>query len=213
MKKRLIILLTVASLTILSSQSAFAKKDKEVNEEVVAVVAPATPTLVNGVPEQETFSTMSSGQMFHSYSPNTPTRVEKFREIVKFTHDNSLSSTSYNMSVSITQSQSQGSEFYGEITFSAEVKAGIFQAVGGQITGGVKETRSYNEAVGVSGSLTVPAYKKGEIIFYYAAVGTNGTLTMKTYHSSLGSYTYQNYAINAKIHKNYLDVHSVARTY
>lgn len=187
----------------------------EVNKGLVERVAPASPSYINGIPENELIQPLSSsGPFFHEYKSNsTPSRVEKFREIVYYTHDNSRSSTPFNMTARVEQTRSVGSEWYGNVSFSKEVKAGILAAVSVEVSGGVKETRSENEALGVSGSMTVPAYKHGKLTFYYAARSTQGTVKLKTWYDSLGSYVYTDVPISAKIHPTILDVHSVGETY
>ncbi|NQX57514.1 hypothetical protein [Paenibacillus qinlingensis] len=207
-------LLAVAIILPLG-QEVFAAEATPNQPGLVESVTPATPSLINGVPQSRFTPFAQYGPYFDSYNPTAaPTRIEQFQEIVRYTHDNSLNNQAFQMSASIQQSTSKGSEWYGEVAFSGEIKAGILGKIGTQVSGGVKETRSTNEAVGVSGGpLNVPAYQRGEIVFYYAGRTSGGTLNYKMYDDTIGGYLYYSKPVSVKVHPTILDVHSTARVY
>jgi len=207
MKKKVAVLLLSMSLAVPFSVSAAPQKTSE-------TIFPATETTVNGVPESKIVRPMDVmvGPIFAGYSPSSYITNDRFKPIVQFDHDNRRNSSPYTMSVNVTKSEAQGSEWSGSVNFTAEIKAGILGKV--NTTAGVehKQTRATNEAVGVTGSFTVSAGKMGHIKFWYKGKTTKGTLRHYSYNTANPSQKYYtDTPINATFYRsNYLDVFSEA---
>ncbi len=212
---RSLIALSMASLLVLPI-SASANAISVTNE----VISPATETIINGVPESLVehpiqAQDVSVGPIFDSYDPSYTTIINKHRLIVDYSHDNSRNAGEFKMEVSISSSESQGSEFSGSITFTGEVKAGIFGGISVSNGYSVKETRTKNEAVGVKGGpLTVPPYKWGYISMYYKAVQSGGGVVTYTYNTADPTKKYyKTTPVNVKVYKrDSLDIHTEAWT-
>ncbi|OAB32715.1 hypothetical protein PMSD_17245 [Paenibacillus macquariensis subsp. defensor] len=217
MKKMNLSIMAIA-LTLLLPSAAFATElDSVNNDQYNAVYSPATESLINGVPESQVIEQPSTrdvlvGPIFYSYTPNYKTRVAEFKEIALYSHDNTKNPNKYNMSVSVQKSSAQGSEFGGSISFTYEIKAGIFGGLESTLGGSYKETRSTNEAVGVVGGGDINPYKMGYVKFWYAGVQNGGLLKTYTYNTSdINKRYYKDTTINAKVYdSNILDVHSKA---
>lgn len=173
-------------------------------------VFPATESTVNDVPESQIIRPMDvmAGPYFYSYNPNTNSINNKFKPIVQYDQDNSRNSGSVTMSVSVQKSTTQGSEWGGNVEFTGEIKAGILGAVSTKIGGSYKQTRSTNEAVGASASMTVSPGKIGHIKFWYKGRTTGGSLRTYTYNTANPSVRYYlDTPINATFYSaDYLDV-------
>ncbi|MCY9664963.1 hypothetical protein M5X11_08340 [Paenibacillus alginolyticus] len=205
--------MALLSITLLLSLPLSANAARNIN----VVTSPATETTVNGIPESQLMTTqdVTIGPYFDSYTPNSNSTVLKFKKIASYSHDNSRNSTEFPMEVSITYSTSQGSEWSGSISFTGEIKAGIFAKLGATIGGGYKDARSTNEAVGIKGGpLKVPAYKWGYIDMWYKGQATGGLLRTYTQNTAdLSVKYYKDTLINATVFKSdYVDVHSEAWT-
>ncbi|QTH42046.1 hypothetical protein J4772_31820 [Cohnella sp. LGH] len=211
MKNKIIIKLGVIALILSLPLSAQASPKYNFNE----IVYPSTETTINGVPESEIIRPMDvlAGPYFDSYTPDpsSQVRVPMFRQIASFSHDNTRNSQPFPMSVTITNSTSQGSEWTGSVSFTGEIKAGIFAKISATVGGSYKETRTTNEAVGMTaGPLSVPAYKTGYINVWYAAQKSGGTLRTYTYNTQNPSVRYYtNHQVITKVFKaDYVDLHS-----
>lgn len=212
LKKKILVGLFTLMLALPLSAYAATDIKKDNNNEITF---PATETTINGVPESEIMSPMdvTLGPYFESYTPNYNGRLEKFRQIAAFSHDNTRSSVIFPMSVTITNSTSQGSEWSGGVSFTGEIKAGIFAKLSATVSGSYKDTRVTNEAVGITGGpYQVPAYKTGYINMWYAAQTSGGTLRTYTVNTSNPSQRYyKDTVVNLKVFKaDYVDVHSEA---
>lgn len=213
--KRRILFSSILSLALLLPATAGAQaielNDSDSQNGSTATYYPGEETTINGIPESEIITTQDViVTKFVSYIPNYKTRVPEFKKIVSFSHDNTRSTTSAKQSVSITKSQSFGSEFSGSISFSGEIKAGIFGGLKNEYSIGYKETRATNEAVGASTSATVPAGKWGYIDMFYAGTQNGGALKYYTYSTSNpNNKVYNTVSINAKVYpSDDLDIHS-----
>ncbi|WP_433751060.1 hypothetical protein [Paenibacillus amylolyticus] len=213
--KRRIILSGLLSLALLLPATAGAQAvelgDSISNNGSTATYYPGDETTINGIPESEIITTQDViVTKFVSYKPNYKTRVPEFKKIVSFSHDNTRSTTPADQVVSITKSSSVGSEFSGSISFSGEIKAGIFGGLKNEYSIGYKETRATNEAVGASTKATVPAKKWGYIDMFYAGTQNGGGLTYYTYSTANpDKKAYNTITINAKVYPtDNLDIHS-----
>jgi hypothetical protein len=216
MTSKFVKVLSSAALTFVLAfpMGAYAATNPVVNE----TTFPSTETIINGSPTSENSDLIKPmdvlmGPYFDSYVQNYVTSVDKFRQIAAFTLDNRYSSsdTPVPMSVTITSSTSQGSEFSGSITFTGEVKAGIFGGISVANNYSVKETRTTNEAVGMTaGPLQVPKGKIGHIDMYYRAIQSGGGVKTYTYNTSNPSVKYYTTTpINVKTYKAaYPDVYT-----
>ncbi|MBO8162354.1 MAG: hypothetical protein H0Z34_01395 [Brevibacillus sp.] len=180
-------------------------------------VAPATETTQNGIPESELADMVRPtdvivGPVFHSYDPDGYVTVKKFREIITFEHDNTRNSKPYNMSVTVTRSESQGSEWNGSLEFTGEIKAGILAELNSTVGVEHKTTRATNEAVGAKGDMEVDPGKTGFIRFWYKGRTTDGTVRVYYYNTADPSNrTYVDKAIDATVFvADHMDVFSEA---
>jgi len=182
---------------------------------VTEVVSPPTESTINGIPESQIIRPMDVlvGPVFDSYTPNTVYGINKFKLIAHYTHDNSRNTTSFPMTVTITHSTQQGSEWTGSVTFTGEIKLGILAKVGATVGGSYKEYRSTNEAVGIQGGpLIIEPGKVGHIKMYYKGYATGGTLRTYLYFTQNPDIKgYTDTIINAKFYpSDYVDVFSEA---
>ena len=148
MKKILVLILviTIASFPV----SASAKVGK-----TTSTVAPATESTVNGIPESQIIQPMDViVEEFVSYNPTSYVTNNRFKSIVIFDHDNTRNSQPYTMSVTVTNSTSQGSEWSGSITFTSTIKTAILGKVSTAVGISHKDTRTTNEAVDVQDQLS-----------------------------------------------------------
>ena len=119
------------------------------------------------------------------YSPTSVLIVPHWKEIARSSFDNSLGSGPATVSLSITHSSEHSSEFDGDIEFTGDVKAFVLAQIGAKAGFGMKDKRLTDEAVGVSGSVQVPAHATGSIVAYYEGVSADGTATMRRYAAPL----------------------------
>jgi len=172
----LFLVLTIATFPV----NASAQEKNSVK--ITSTVAPATESTINGIPESQIIKPMDVFvQNFVSYNQNSYVTIDRFKSIVTFDHDNTRNSQPYTMTVTVSNSTSQASEWGGSITFTAGIKMGILGSVNTAVGITHKDTRTTNEAVGASGSTVVPAYKTGHIKFWYKGRSTGGTLTYSQY--------------------------------
>jgi hypothetical protein len=203
MKKRFSMILSLLVIFSLACTCAYAAG--KTNPDVT--YAPATETTINGIPESNLIQpNWVSSPIFDSYSASSPGHIDFFKLIASSYVDNRSSSTPYVNKLTITQSTSQGSEWSGSVSFTGEIKAGMLGKIGTQVSGGVKESRETNEAVGASGQMTVPAYKQGRNEAYYGGMSSSGTLNYHIYDDYDGQNHYYSVPVNCKVHKKYLDV-------
>ncbi|MCP1137292.1 hypothetical protein NKT34_28985 [Paenibacillus polysaccharolyticus] len=213
--KRRILLSSILSIALILP-AAVSAQALEVNDTVAqnnstATYYPGEETTINGVPESDIITTQDViVTKFVSYVPNYRLRVPEFKKIATFSHDNTRSTTESKQSVTLTKSGSFGSEFSGSISFSGEIKAGIFGGLKNEYSVGYKETRVTNEAVGATSSATVPPKKWGYIEMYYAGTQNGGGLRYYTYNTSNpNNKVYNTVSINAKVYpSDELDIHS-----
>lgn len=206
MKKTISIIMI---LMIMTTTVAFAAKDK--GEEFIRKpeVAPATESTINGIPESDIVKTLDiSGPYFDSYNPTSYQIVNKFKYIGKVVGDNRLGQEPLLIEFSVSRSTSQGSEWTGSASFTAEVKSGIIAKM--SATGGYqhKEYRETNEAVGASGKCTVPKQQRVDLEALYLGRASGGTLRTKYFDDNYG-WSYMNTPINVKVHPKTLEVEFV----
>ncbi len=208
MKRKFFMMILVFTLGFSITVSAFPNKSKSINMSVY----PPTESTINGIPESQLISPkVVFPWIFDYYDPDNNSVNQKFKEIVQFNHDNTGNSTIYNMTVTVSSSESQGSEWSGNVEFTASVKAGIFAGVEAQTGTGYKEYRSTNEAVGVSGSMDVLPGKYGHIRFWYEGETTDGTLVYYRYNDYTEEKEYMYKDVDATFYSSdYLDVFSEA---
>ena len=115
------------------------------------------------------------------YSPIMISIVPHWKEIARSSFDNSLGSGPASVSLSITHSSEQSSEFDGDVEFTGDVKAFVIAQIGAKAGFGMKDHRVTDEAVGISGSVQVPVHATGSIVAYYEGVSANGTALMRQY--------------------------------
>ncbi len=203
-KKLSLALATVLLFTGLITSTALAEKKPK----TIIEYAPAEESLINGVPESELISPMwVSEPEFLGYSAGSPSTITFFKLIASSYVDNRSNPNPFHLVLNITQSTAKGSEWSGSVKFNASIKTGILGEVGLQVSGGVKETREVNEAVGISGSTDIPPYKQGQIEAYYPGISSSGNLTYRIYDScSDTGYIDYTKPITAKVHKEALEV-------
>lgn len=203
MKKIISSLLLSLLIFSLTCTSAYASKPNKPD----VIYAPATESTINGTPESQVISPMwVSSPIFDSYNDSTPSHVDFFKLIASSYVDNRSNSTPYQNTLTITNSASQGSEWSGSVSFSGSVRTGMLGEIGTQVSGGVTEFKETNEAVGASGTMTIPAYKQGRNEAYYGGISSNGTLYYHVYDDNNGRNIYYSTPVNCKVHKEYLDV-------
>lgn len=202
MKKRLFITFFALVFSLISTCAFAAQKNKP-----VVTYAPSTESIINGIPESQLVQPQwVSSPIYDDYNPSSPTHVNFFKLIVSTYVDNRTNPNPYVLENSITQSSKQGSEWNGSVSFSGSIKSGMLGEISTQVSGGVKEYRETNEAVGCKGIMTVPAYKQGRNEAYYGGMSSAGTLTYHIYDDYDGQNHYYSIPVNCKVHKEYLDV-------
>lgn len=180
MKNKVIsLLMTVVIIITLSGETAFAKENAN---QATSWVAPATETTQNGIPESQIVTPYDViiGPYFSSFQYGVTTKIDKYKVIATFTNNNKYGNGAAAMTGTVTNSTSQGSEWSGNISFTADIKVGILGSVKTQVGGEYKQSRSTNEAVGYSVSYTVPKGRVGHIDLYYRGTKIGGTLTTWT---------------------------------
>lgn len=189
----------------ISAPPSFAKQPSE----PTVNYAPPQGTIVNGVEEKSGNVNAQlvdyNNPVFVSYSSNNNSTIQYFKYIAGTSWDNTRSSSSFPLTLTIQRSNSSGSEFSGSVTFNGSVKAGIIGQLNVEVQGGAKETRATNEAVGWTfGPLVIPPYKTGGIDSYWEGTYSYGTLGVKypdTYSPT--GYTPTQYSqVNVSVHKN-----------
>jgi len=206
MYKRIISLLLTFTL-VFGTISMASPKPKD---DVSMTVYPATKTTINGIPESQLVTPyVVYPWIFSHYDPNVNSVTNKFKKIVQYDHDNTASSAPYVMNVTITSSTAQGSEWTGDISFTAAVKTGIMSGLEIETGYSYKDSRSTNEAVGVGGTYTVNPGKTGHIAFWYKGSTTSGSAVFYRYNDYTGTNDYDYKPISAKFYKkNYMDIFS-----
>ncbi|ATF13599.1 hypothetical protein A616_16920 [Brevibacillus brevis X23] len=182
------------------------------------IIAPATPDVHKGNPEKSkpqginTPNDVIVGPIFDGYDHNKFIEVDKFRQIAVFSHDNRRNVKPYTMKVSVSKSESQGSEWSGNIQFTGSIKAGILADIEASVGAEYKDSRTRNEAVGAEGSFEVSPKKKGFIGFWYRGQTSKGVLKTYTYYTANPTKrTYKETPINATVYESdYVNVHSDA---
>lgn len=203
MKKNFSLVFSFLLIFALLCSSAYASQKVK----PVVTYAPATESTINGIPESQLIApNWVSPPMFDSYSASSPSHVDFFKLIASSYVDNRSNPSPYVNTLTINQSAKQGSEWSGSVSLNGEIKAGMIGKISTQVSGGVKEYREVNEAVGVSGQMTVPAYKQGRNEAYYGGMSSSGTLYWHIYDDYDGQNHYYSTPVNCKVHKNYLDV-------
>lgn len=194
MKKVLLMILIVT----LSIVPIFAEVKQNKGTGIITV-APATQTTVNGKVSDDTITNraITLGPFFKSYS-GTNSTIAFFKLIGSSYNDNRNSTTPFVINYLISSSASQGSEFSGSITLSGEMKASVVAKIGASVQGGCTLTKSTNSAVGISGTMTVPAKKQGRLEAYYAGISSGGTLYY--YTDTDGVITNKSTPLTAKVH-------------
>lgn len=145
-----------------------------------AIYALGAEAFVNGTPGNRQVKPMvgMGGPVMIEYSPTVVSIVPHWKEIARSSFDNSLGSGPATVSLSITHSSEQSSEFDGDVEFTGDVKAFVLAQIGAKAGFGMKDKRLTDEAVGISGSVQVPAHATGSIVAYYEGVSADGTATM-----------------------------------
>ncbi|MBW5446235.1 hypothetical protein GE107_09205 [Cohnella sp. CFH 77786] len=209
------IISSVSALLLLFSSLSSAGAASEKKSPSVTY-APESPTTINGVPETSDsggrITPMLNYKVSTTYNASTGYPVQYFKLIATATHDNRNSAGLFKLGLKIEQSTSQGSEFSGNIEFSGEVKVAIFAGIQSKVGYSVKETRSYNEAVGWNGTMDCPAYKYCTFDAFYEGVASGGTVVEKWYSDSLGGYYTNSYPVNVKVHPTALKINSRSTT-
>ncbi|GLC89467.1 hypothetical protein [Lysinibacillus piscis] len=184
-------------------------------EEPKVNYAPPQETLINGVEESKLITPFIIGYdnpIFVDFVPNTGTStINQFKSIGSVSHNNTRGSNPFPITINVTRSESVGSEFSGNVTFSAELKVKLLAKAGGSISGGYKQTRSTNEAVGYTfGPYQIPGGKWGGIRTWWKGVSINGTASVKYVDtgSSSGYTSVQSIPVSMKVHTTSKDIHS-----
>lgn len=169
-------------------------------------VTPEEGDIVNGV-EQDSNPGIQPrdvivGPYFYSFKPNTKTHINKFKLVATCTLKNETGRTQ-KQTAKVTQSSSKGSEWNGNISFSAKIKAGILGKMETKIGAGLKQSRSKNEAVGYSCTMNVSAKRKGTVKIYYSGWKSAGKLkTYTIFTANPKSRVYKTTDVNATVYKS-----------
>lgn len=179
-----------------------------------AIYALGAEAFVGGVSgSRQVKSAVGTGDpVIIGYSPKTVSIMPHWKEIARSSFDNSLGSGPATVSLSITHSSEQSSEFDGDVEFTGDVKAFVLAQIGAKAGFGMKETRLTDEAVGISGSVQVPAHATGSIVAYYEGVSADGTATMRQYASPREGYCDYTVPVGAVVFPQALRVNFVVST-
>ncbi|KGR86222.1 hypothetical protein [Lysinibacillus odysseyi] len=206
MKKNIFKALALSTLILGTGFTGTAKAEEPIQPEVI--YAPPQETLINGVEESKIMTPLIIGwdnPIFVDYKPNTGTSTKnKFKSIASISHNNTRGSSPFPITMDVTSSSSVGSEYSGSLTISAELKVKILAKASGSVTGGLKETRATNEAVGYKfGPYNVPAGKWGGIATWWKGTAVTGTATVKYVDtgSSTGYTGNYSYPVTVTAHK------------
>lgn len=199
----LVVLLTGGS--VLSAASAKPK----------LYVAPPTESTINGIPESQVCEPMGimGPPIFVDYAQSSGYYTPWFRLIARTSFDNRNGTSAVPLTLNITHSTQQGSEWYISLSITAEFKTSFRAKLGATVGGGYKETRSTNEAVGCSTTIQVPAGTHRGVEAFWGGQNTNGTVYYKRVDTgSLTGYT-PVFAVpmGAFVHTQHVDVNF--RTY
>ncbi|SHO48207.1 hypothetical protein [Anaerocolumna xylanovorans] len=210
MKNKVVALMMAGiMLFTLNGITAFAKENES---QTRSWVAPVTETTQNGIPESQIITPYDViiGPYFSSYNYNVTSKVDKFKTIATFSHNNKYGSGPAVMNGVVTNSTSQGSEWSGNVSFTGEIKAGILADIKTQVGVGYKDSRSTNEAVGYSLSYTVPKGKVGHIDLYYRGTKVGGTVTTWTaYTANMNNKLYTTSYVYATVYpSSNIDIYS-----
>ena len=182
MKKNIFTVLALSTLIFGPGFTGTANAEESEQPEVI--YAPPQETLINGVEESEIMTPFIIGwdnPIFVDFTPNTGTSTKnKFKSIATISHNNTRGSSPFPITMNVSQSSSVGSEYSGSLTISAELKVKILAKASVSVTGGLKETRTTNEAVGYNfGPYQIPAGKWGGISTWWKGTAVSGTATVK----------------------------------
>lgn len=208
------VFITLAILTFSASMASASSELKQSTKPFV-YIAPATESTINGIPESQFVqpNLVIGDPIFVDYIPNTYAHNDFWKLIARTSFDNRYGTGPVPLTLNITSSTSQGSEWSGSITLNAEFKVAFLAKLGATIGGGYKETRVTNEAVGASSTITVLKGENKGLEAYWGGENTTGTAIYKRVDtgSSTGYTPNMSTTIGAFVHTNYFDVHF--RTY
>lgn len=209
--KKSILLFLVVSITCCLPMPIFAESSRTNIPVPIESVSPATQTTVNGIPDMDINPrAITLGPFFKSYSGQNST-INYFKKIGSTYVDNRNNSTPFILTYNVSRSEEQGSEFSCSLTLSGEMKLSVVANVGASVTGGCTLTKKTNEAVGVSGTMTVPVGKQGRLEAWYGGISTNGTIYY--YYDVDGVIKNGSKPLSAKIHNQQLVVNFKPVTY
>ena len=208
----------IAVLSVILSLSGVYVVDATENSDANGVsvsVTPAEGDIVNGIEESSNggISTMdvNAGPYFSKYTPNKKKHIQRFKLIASFTYVNNTKNTAKH-SVTVSESSSKGSEWNGNIQFTADIKTKILAKAGASMGFGLKQSRSKNEAVGYTAEMKVSPRCKGTLKVYYGGWKTYGELKTYTFNTATpNKKVYKTTEINATSYKSKsLDIATVA---
>lgn len=201
--------MAVKNILLLSSLMFFLVNPtvKAEEQEETITYEPPQETLINGIKESKVPNPRIIGYdkpIFVKYKPNASAKtIYKFKKIASVVWNNTRGSSAQPIKLDIKNSNKVGSEFNGSIKFTGEIKAGILGKIGTEVSGGAKEIREANEAVGWTfGSYKVPAKKWGGIDAWWQGRSSHGSLGVKYVDTGSSSgYTSVRYIdMDTKVH-------------
>jgi len=211
MKRKLLSTLMLFVLFFSYCSLPVSAKEKVNTQPTTSWIAPATETTQNGIPESEIMTTndVIIGPYFSSYNSNYKTTVDEFKTIATFKHNNKYGTSVVPMTGTVTSSTSQGSEWSGNVSFTAEIKMGILGSVKTQAGVGYKDTRTTNEAVGYSVNYDVKPGVFGHIDFFYRGIKLGGAVTTWTANTAdMVKYYFTDYVYSTVYTADYVDIYS-----